>query len=400
MHTFLHIVRIIQYIFFYYFLISGLYYFTFAFAGLFRRRKTVINPLIDKGSFLILIPGYKEDLVIHEVAKDALNQNYPSDKFDVVVIADSFQKFTLKKLNKLDIRVIEVSFEISTKSKALNKAMSVIEKDYDFVIILDADNLMGPEFLLKMNATFSKGFKAIQGHRVAKNLDTSFSYLDAISEEVNNHIFRRGHRALGVSSALIGSGMAFDYQMYKDYMATIESHAEDKELELKLFKDRRKIEFVDDAKIYDEKVSQSDVFLTQRSRWIANQVLYGKKYFFQAIRELFKGNIDFFDKVFQYMLLPRIVLLGLVYIVLILSLLFNPLSFSIKWGIVFLLVNMAIAFSVPKYFYSFSTLKHLLKLPQGFVLMLFSIFRFQEARKGFNPTPHTGMSNKTKKEKS
>jgi len=32
--------------------------------------------------------------------------------------------------------------------------------------------------------------------------------LDGISEEINNNIFRKGHQTLGLSSALIGSGMA------------------------------------------------------------------------------------------------------------------------------------------------------------------------------------------------
>ena len=35
------------------------------------------------------------------------------------------------------------------------------------------------------------------------------------------------------------------------------------------------------------------------------------------------------------------------------------------------------------------TLKALLYLPYGFLLMLFSIFTFKKARKNFNPTPHT-----------
>ncbi|MDD4619127.1 MAG: glycosyltransferase family 2 protein, partial [Bacteroidales bacterium] len=34
-------------------------------------------------SIAVLIPGYKEDNVILDVAKDALEQNYPKDFFDV-----------------------------------------------------------------------------------------------------------------------------------------------------------------------------------------------------------------------------------------------------------------------------------------------------------------------------
>ena len=63
----------------------------------------------------------------------------------------------------------------------------------------------------------------MQGHRVAKNHNTNLATLDAVSEEINNNIFRSGHRAIGLSSALIGSGMAFDYELIKSEMAKIDA---------------------------------------------------------------------------------------------------------------------------------------------------------------------------------
>ncbi|MDZ7740884.1 MAG: glycosyltransferase [Bacteroidota bacterium] len=293
----------VQVLFIIYFCVSAVYYLLFAIAGLYNK---LYEPAAQrkKKSFCILIPGYKEDIVIVSVAKDALKQAYPAGKYDVYVIADSFKAETIKELNEIPVNVIEVSFAVSTKAKAINKALEIIDKPYDAVVILDADNLMDPNFLKKMNNGLQTGAMAIQAHRMAKNLDTSFSVLDAISEEVNNHIFRRGHRALGLSSALIGSGMVFKFDLYKRLMSQIDSHAEDKELEIRLFTEGYKIEFYDKTFVLDEKVSKSDVFLKQRSRWIANQLYYARHYFFTALRELFRGNIDFFDKIFQYMLPP------------------------------------------------------------------------------------------------
>jgi cellulose synthase/poly-beta-1,6-N-acetylglucosamine synthase-like glycosyltransferase len=295
---------------------------------------------------------------------------------------------TFVLLRKEAVNIIEVKFDVSTKAKSLNKAMENIPDNYDGVIILDADNLMDFNFIKIMNNAMDSGCKAIQGHRIAKNLNTSFAVLDAISEEVNNHIFRQGHRALGLSSALIGSGMAFEYQLFKNYMAGIDSHAEDKELEIKLLSNNHKIEYIENAYVLDEKVSRSDVFLKQRSRWIANQMLYARRYFLKALASLFKGNIDYFDKVFQFFLPPRVILLGLTYLLFLLSAIFNPFGFFLGWLTVFVFVNLAIITSVPRRFFSKGTLKHLLRLPQGFLLMVLSILNFKEARKSFNPTPH------------
>jgi cellulose synthase/poly-beta-1,6-N-acetylglucosamine synthase-like glycosyltransferase len=186
------LIHSIEYILVVYFGIAAVYVFVFSFAGMFPLKTGNGNPEKLR-KFAVLIPGYKEDAVIVEVAKDALNQNYPKDKFNVVIIADSFRSETIELLKKLPIILVDVSFEVSTKSKALNKAMKTIGDDYDVALILDADNMMKPDFIEKINLAFDKGFHVVQGHRVAKNTNTAFAILDAISEEINNHIFRKGH---------------------------------------------------------------------------------------------------------------------------------------------------------------------------------------------------------------
>lgn len=83
------------------------------------------------------------------------------------------------------------------------------------VVVLDADNLVDPDFLEHLNNAFYSGCSAVQTHRVAKNMNTSVAVLDAVSEEMNNSIFRKGHTKLGFSAGLIGSGMAFEYDIFR-----------------------------------------------------------------------------------------------------------------------------------------------------------------------------------------
>ncbi|HEY9049804.1 MAG TPA: glycosyltransferase family 2 protein, partial [Ohtaekwangia sp.] len=69
----------------------------FAIAGLFYRPLPFTQPQRNL-RFCALIPSYKEDAVILEVARQALNQTYPAQHYDVVVIADSLQSATLELL--------------------------------------------------------------------------------------------------------------------------------------------------------------------------------------------------------------------------------------------------------------------------------------------------------------
>ena len=382
-------IYIIEIFVFSYFLVATLYFAVFSVAGLFpyRTKKPESIPL---RKFVVFIPGYKEDMVIVNVARHALEQDYPADCFDVIVIADSFKPETLENLRQLPIQVIEVSFEQSSKARALNKAMSQIEVNYDAAIILDADNVMAADFISRINQALSRGFVAVQGHRKAKNRNTSFAVLDSVSEEINNHIFRKGHRVLGLSSALIGSGMGFNYELFKNYMKGIDSFGEDKELEITLLRDNITIEYCENANVYDEKVQKSKTFVTQRTRWLANQFIYARENFRSSLFQLFRNhNLDFFDKVFQQLLPPRIFLLGFLFIITIISLALQQFCFQWLWVGLTTVCILSLLISIPRPLYNFNTLKAVFSLPQGFFFMLLSLFRIYKAKQGFGHTVHT-----------
>ena len=380
--------------------LATLYILIFSIASLFYKQKKYA----DNGNMkkmAVLIPGYKEDEVIVEVANLALQQDYPSDLYDVVIIADSFQKETIVELASLPITVIEVSFEKSTKSKALNKAMAALERDYDIAVVLDADNVMANDFLKKVNAVFEHNFVAVQGHRTAKNTNNSWAILDAISEEINNNIFRKGHRVLGLSSAIIGSGMAFRYQYFKELMSTVTAVGGfDKEIELKMLKEGHKIVYLSDAIVYDEKIQKSDVFGNQRRRWLSAQLHYFRKDILSACKHLItKGNIDYFDKAIQFIQPPRILLLGAVVLFsfgfIIANYFFeNQYYYANFWMIVLSSCLLSFIFSVPISFYNKSTLKALISLPKGMLMMLLSLLKIKGANKTFIHTKHTSSSKK------
>lgn len=379
-----------------------MYVFIFSVAGRLGKSKKVPATSIRK-KFAVLIPSYKEDQVIIDSARQALSQTYDKQKYDVVVIADSLKPETVQTLRSLPIKVVEVSFEASTKAKSLNKALEVLPEEYDYAIVLDADNIMANDFIEKINDSFAfTGFKVIQGHRVAKNINTNFAVLDAISEEINNHVFRKGHRVLGLSSALIGSGMAFDYIYFKNLLASSTAVGGfDRELELRLLKEGGKMEFVEDAFVYDEKVENAEVFQNQRKRWMSAQIHYFKQYFFQGVWHLItKGNIDFFDKVYQQFLLPRVLLLASLFmctlVTAVATYLFSiPMTPGINlWMAITAIYVLALLIAVPDKFYNKATLNAALSLPKAIVVMFLTLFKLKGANKKFIHTPHSGNHNK------
>lgn len=385
----------IEIVFAVYFAVSCLYVLVFATAGHFYEKRNQ-NTDDKLSKMVVFIPAYKEDAVIVGVAKKALLQQYPSSFFDVVVIADSLQSKTLIELQKLPIKIVEVSFENSTKAKALNAAMHYMDDDYEYAIILDADNIMESHFLTKMNTAFQNGFRAVQAHRKAKNLNTPFAILDAASEEINNHIYRRGHCALGLSSGLIGSGMGFEFRIFKSIMKKITAIGGfDKELEFELAQKNISIEYLQDTVVLDEKVQKSSDFSKQRRRWLATQFVYLKRYYRTGLRALFiSGNINFFDKVFQMIVPPRILLLGItiitvfVYCLLDFGLNIKTYVSSFVWVVNLMLLVVAFVLALPRSFYNTATLKAMASMPSAFLRMFCLLFNLKGANTKFIHTSH------------
>lgn len=374
-----------------YFSYVSLYSFILGVGGLLYRTRRAPEDTL-KRKIAVLIPAYKEDGVIVDVARQALGQHYPANRFDVVVIADSLKPATVMALRSLPIIVVEVSFEKSTKVKALNKAMAVIGDHYDCAVVLDADNVMERSFLTKMNNLFGMGYRAIQGKRDPKNENNSMALLDGLSETINNFIYRQGTVGLGMSASLNGSGMAFDYGTYKQIMAEMDSIGGfDRELELKLIEKGIKVYFAKNAVVFDEKVASTEVFERQRRRWISSQFFYLKKYFVPGCAGLFRGNLSYFNSaVLRNIQLPRLLNLGLLTFITAVSFTLAPhLVFSpFTWLALLGLNVLAMILAVPAKFYSLRLLKSVLLIPTIFVKMFMLLFKLKDANKTFIHTPH------------
>ncbi len=382
------IITIFETIILAYLSIQVFYLLFFALAGKFSNKKDF--PKAQKlRKIRIFIPGYKEDAVIIATAKDAIKQDYPKELFEVVIIADSFSEATLSTLKSLPIKVVEVSFEKSTKGKALQKAIEATAiAPVDIVVILDADNHMTQGFLHAVNDAYEQGYQVIQGHRTAKDFKTPFALLDACTEEINNNIFRRGHVAVGLPSALIGSGMAFDWNLFVNYLKDIgDTSGEDKELEFRIIRDKKDVAFLDKKYVLDEKVAKTDVFSQQRSRWLAMQVEFLEKYFIEGWFQLFKGNIAFFNKVFQTYLFPRVMLVAVMVLWLIFTFFFASEHFNYSIGL-FLALAFSLLLSIPSKWYNKQLLMAFLQIPGAIISMLKAMFKIGKARKQFIHTPH------------
>ncbi|MFD3000927.1 glycosyltransferase [Pontibacter toksunensis] len=374
-----------------YLLFNCIYLLFFSVAG--HKKIKRINPQEStKGyrKFCVLIPAYREDNVILETSQAALSHTYQGE-FDVVVIADGLMPATIHKLKQQGSKVVEVFFDKSTKGKALAWALdSLPENEYDVAVVLDVDNLMGANFLEEVNNAFAAGYKVVQAHRTAKNMDSAFALLDACNEEINNHIFRKGHFAIGMSSSLIGSGMAFEYRYFKKLLVGIgETVGEDKEIDIRISKDEVKICYLDKVYVYDEKIENAQVFTKQRTRWIATQVEFVQKYAVDGMLHFFRHkNIEYFDKVLQSIVLPRTFLAGILGFFFLLSFAIPYAPSTLFWAGLLVGFCIAMFLALPRKLYNRHLLFAMIRLPYALFCMCAALLRINTTKSSFLPTPH------------
>ena len=303
--------------------------------------------------FLILYPAYKEDRVIINAVENFLLQDYPTTHYTVAVISDHMRPETNDYLRQLPITLLEPVFEKSSKANAMQYAINEVKGYFDQVVILDADNVVRPDFLSQLNILCTI-YDAIQCHRCAKNANNDVAVLDGASEEINNTIFRKAHNRLGLSSALIGSGMCFNYELFKKNVFQLSTAGEDREMEALLLHQEVFIKYAPEIHVFDEKVSNQDNFQRQ--------------------------------KTIQQALIPRSILIVLLAGISILMTIFMP-SWCEKWWILFALLAIALFIAIPKQL-RFRSFGKVLAIPGLVLRMLKNLLHIDHKNTDFIHTQH------------
>ncbi len=402
------VVQILSLILFAYFALNILYLFIFAIAG----RVVKPQPLpvsTAKKKIAVLITSHKEDKVILQTLAAACTHNYPASYFDVYLAADHLHEDTVSRLKLLRASVFPVAFEKGSKARSLHFLLNQIDKnDYEIALVLDGDNIMLPGFLEEINTAFHQGCGAFQGHRTAKNLDTPVAVLDALSEEINNHLFRKAQRAMGLSASVVGSGMAFTFTKLREIYnkpGILDNPACDREVDFELMKADVTVEYSHRARLLDEKVATENVFRNQRRRWMESQLRHLTLFF--SGKTGIPHTKNYWNKLFINLMPPRLILLTALLVILGLLLVLHEwtaivVSPPLPWWLILTgMYLLSLCISIPRSHYRLRTLKSLLHIP----IIVFSYLKaaagIQSHRTEFIHTPKRYVvSDKTPPEKS
>lgn len=348
-------------------------------------RKSVVSPnkagvLLHDPDYGIIVTAYEQTDNLPLVVKSLLQLQYTN--YLIYIVAD---KCDISNLNFNDDRVIllrpEETLASNTRSHfyAINRFM----RPHTHLTIIDSDNLVKPDYLAELNEYFNYGFKAVQGIREAKNLDTTFACLDAARDIYYHFYDGKVLFGAGSSATLAGSGMAFTTQLYKDCLGHLDITGAgfDKVLQSEILKRDERIAFTDKAIVYDEKTSRSDQLVNQRARWINTWF----KYFKYGFKMLAKGISRFSLNQFIFGLVlvrpPLFMFLLLSVLFMLINLIAGNLMVGALWAAGLLIFVAGFALALTRSETDKRIYRSLINIPRFMflqVLSLLKIFRFNK----------------------
>ncbi len=228
-----------------------------------------------EADYAIIVTAYEQTDTLKAVVDSILKLNYTN--YIVYIVAD---KCDVTSLVFEDPRVVVLRppQTLASNTRSHFYAINHFERPHERLTIIDSDNLVAPEYLNELNTEFNKGYRAVQGLRKAKNLDTTYACIDA-ARDIYYH-FYDGVVLFGIGSSatLAGSGMAFTTALYRECLEHLDISGAgfDKVLQREIVSRGNRIAFTEKAEVYDEKTSRSDQLVNQRARWINTWFRYFK----------------------------------------------------------------------------------------------------------------------------
>ena len=172
--------------------------------------------------YIVLIPARNESKVIRNILKSLSEQDYPKDKFDVYVITetedDPTNKIALEYGYKYFVRTRLENRR--RKGFALEEAYNHLKEnniDFDSLIIFDADNILTPSYISKLNDLKAMGYEIGVGVRESTNADTNYiSASSALLFNFQSRFVNKARSYLFDKVVISGTGYFIDKKIVED----------------------------------------------------------------------------------------------------------------------------------------------------------------------------------------
>jgi len=247
--------------------------------ALLRRKRAKAAASIRR--YAVLISARNEEAVIGHLLDSIRRQDYPADSLVAFVVADNCTDGTARAAREAGAVVYERTDRVHVgKGYALNYLLTQIRDtwgdDYfDGYFVFDADNLLAPDYVSRMNETFSPDCQIVTSYRNSKNFGDNWISAGYGLWFLRDAAFLNAPRTqLGLSAVVSGTGYLFSREvMLQGNGWPFHSLSEDTEFTVHCILEGEKIGYCGEAELYDEQPTQLGQSIRQRMRWVRGNMM-------------------------------------------------------------------------------------------------------------------------------
>ena len=266
--------------------------------------------------YAVLIAARNEENVISGLLDSLRAQTYDMSLVTVFVAADNCTDSTAAIARAHGAVVYERFNQLNVgKGYALDFLLQHIGADYpagfDGYFVFDADNILAPDYIERMNEMFSNGHEIVTSYRNSKNFGGNWISAGYALWFLRESRYLNGARTrLGSSAAVGGTGFLFSQRILNEshgwrfYLLT-----EDIEFSVYHILRGEKIAICESAVLYDEQPTDFRQSCRQRLRWAKGYVQVFLRYGGQLLRGAARGSWSCFD--ISMSILPAFILTSL-----------------------------------------------------------------------------------------
>ncbi|MEX2460531.1 MAG: glycosyltransferase family 2 protein [Paenibacillaceae bacterium] len=279
-------------------LVGGYQLFLSIFGWYRKKNKTQHTP---QKTFAILVAAHNEEQVVGALIENLKGLKYPREMYDIMVICDNCTDKTADIVRQHGVYAFERhNTKLRGKGFAIEwmlKELWKLDRQYDAIVMFDADNLVSPNYLIHMNNDLCSGSKVIQAYLDTKNPHDSWvTAAYAITYWYCNRLWQLPRENLNMANFLGGTGMCFDTALIKEMGWGATSLVEDLEFTMRCVQRGINPTFNYDAKVYDEKPLTYKASAIQRLRWMQGHFDVARRYslplLWQGLKEANWAKID------------------------------------------------------------------------------------------------------------
>lgn len=233
----------------------------------------------------VVVPAHNEEAVVGTLIADLQAQEYPAESVRVTVIADRCTDDTVQAATGAEVVEREEGADGKGPAIAWYLDRDPLAQE-ESLVILDADNRVSPEFLAGVADALDSGFDAAQAYVDTSNPDASWlATASALSYWASNRMVQLARHNLGWAPDLGGTGTAFAPTATWVLESVSGVVTEDSEQAARLAVSGRRIAWLHDVKVYDQKPVSVGVAMRQRARWMSGRRSVARSYRWKMLRE-------------------------------------------------------------------------------------------------------------------